>query len=196
MKTEFHPVTADRWSDLETLFGKNGACAGCWCMWWRIRRSVWEKQKGEGNRKALKRLATKGPAPGILAYIEGKPAGWVCVGPRDDFPVLENSRLFKRIDDQKVWSIVCFFTARPYRRTGMTGKLIQAAIRYARTKGARILEAYPVEPKSDKMPDLFAFTGLNSVFRKAGFKEVARRSETRPMLRKELTQRRQDAKKD
>jgi GNAT superfamily N-acetyltransferase len=186
MKMEFYPVTPDRWADLQTLFGKNGACAGCWCMWWRIRRSVWDKQKGEANRKALKKLVSQGSEPGILAYVNGQPAGWVCVGPREDFPVLENSRLFKRIDDQKVWSIVCFFTARPFRRTGMTGKLIDASVRYARKKGARVLEAYPVEPKKDKMPDLFAYTGFSSVFRKAGFHEVIRRSETRPMMRKKL----------
>ena len=186
MKTEFHPVTPDRWPDLELLFGKNGACAGCWCMWWRIRRSTWDKEKGEGNRKSLKKLVKQGSEPGILAYVDGKPAGWICVGPREDFPVLENSRLFKRIDDQKVWSIVCFFTARAFRRTGMTRKLIEAAVKYAREKGARILEAYPVEPKKDKMPDLFAYTGFSSAFLKSGFKEVIRRSETRPMMRKKL----------
>jgi GNAT superfamily N-acetyltransferase len=126
--------------------------------------------------------------------VDGKPAGWVCVGPRDEFPVLENSRLFKPVDDRKVWSIVCFFTARAHRRKGMTGKLIEAAVKYAKKKGARILEAYPVDPKKDKMPDLFAFNGFCSAFKRAGFKEVARRSETRPMMRKELTQSRQDAK--
>ena len=186
MKMEFYPVTPDRWNDLETLFGKNGACGGCWCMWWRIRRPEYEKLKGNGNRKALKKLVTTGREPGILAYIDDKPAGWVCVGPRDDFPVLENSRLFKPIDDQKVWSIVCFFTARPYRRTGMTNKLIAAAVEYAKRKGARILEGYPVDPKSNKMPDLFAYTGFSSAFRKAGFQEVIRRSESRPMMRKKL----------
>jgi GNAT superfamily N-acetyltransferase len=185
-KTEFHPVTADRWSDLETLFGKNGACAGCWCMWWRIRRSVFDKQKGEANRKALKKLVTSNTVPGILAYVDGKPAGWVCVGPRDDFPVLENSRLFKRIDEEPVWSIVCFFVARPYRRSGMTRRLLDEAGKFARQKGARFLEGYPVEPKKEQMPDLFAYTGFSSAFRKAGFQEVIRRSETRPMMRKKL----------
>jgi GNAT superfamily N-acetyltransferase len=185
-KTEFHPVTADRWPDMETLFGKNGACAGCWCMWWRIRRSQFEKQKGEGNRKALKALVKNNSVPGILAYIDGKPVGWVCAGPRDDFPVLDNSRLFKRLDEEPVWSIVCFFVARPYRRSGMTRKLIDAAGKYARQKGARILEAYPVEPQKKNMPDLFAYTGFSSAFRKAGFQEIIRRSETRPMMRKKL----------
>jgi GNAT superfamily N-acetyltransferase len=185
-KTEFYPVTADRWNDLETLFGKNGACAGCWCMWWRIGRAQWNQQKGERNRKALKKLVQSDKIPGILAYVDGNPAAWVSLAPREDFPVLENTRLFQRIDDEPVWSIVCFFTRRPYRRSGMTGKLLQAAIRYARAKGARVLEAYPVEPKKDTVPDLFAYTGFSSVFRKAGFVEVIRRSETRPMMRKIL----------
>ena len=186
MKVTFHPVTADRWPDVELLFGKNGACAGCWCRWWRIRRSVFDQQKGDGNRKALKKLVQKGEEPGILAYVDDRPVGWVCLGPRDIFPVLENSRILKRVDDQPVWSVVCFFTARGFRRKGMTSKLIDEAGKYARSKGARILEAYPVEPKKDKMPDLFAYTGFASVFRKAGFKEVARRSETRPLMRKKL----------
>jgi GNAT superfamily N-acetyltransferase len=185
-KIEFYPVTKDRWQDLETLFGKNGACAGCWCMWWRIGKVQWNQQKGERNRRALQKIVKKGEVPGILGYVDGNPAAWVSIGPRDDFPVLENTRLFKRIDDEPVWSIVCFFTRRGYRRTGMMAKLLKAAISYARKKGARILEAYPVEPKTKAVPDLFAYTGFSSVFKKAGFVEVIRRSETRPMMRKKL----------
>ena len=188
MKTEFHPVTSNRWKDLEKLFGKSGACGGCWCMWFRSARSRWNEQKGEGNKKALKKMIAEGNfVVGMLGYVDGEPAGWVSFGKREEFPAIEKSRLFQPIDNQSVWSVVCFYVARRYRRNGLTEKLLQAAIRLARQNGARIVEAYPIEPKKKEMPDVFAYHGFASIFRKNGFQEVARRSETRPMMRKDLT---------
>lgn len=182
-KLEFHPVTAKRWRDLEKLFGERGACGGCWCMCWRLKRSQFEKQKGAGNKKALKKIVAAGEVPGLLAYAGREPVGWCSVAPREAFPVLENSRILKRVDDQPVWSASCFFVARPYRRQGLSVKLLRAAVAYAKKKGARMVEGYPVEPKKSPMPDVFAWTGLASAFRRAGFKEVLRRSPTRPIMR-------------
>ncbi len=71
-KIECRPLTSDHWPDLETLFGANGACSGCWCMWWRLKRSMWQKQKGAGNRNALKKLTLSEAGPGIIAYIDGR----------------------------------------------------------------------------------------------------------------------------
>ncbi|MFH0931574.1 MAG: GNAT family N-acetyltransferase, partial [Candidatus Zixiibacteriota bacterium] len=113
---KFNTVTPKRWKDLENLFGERGACGGCWCMWWRLSRSQFNKQKGEGNRKALKKIVDSGEIPGILAYADGKPIGWCSVAPREGFPVLERSRILKRIDEKPVWSVVCFFVAKPFRR--------------------------------------------------------------------------------
>ncbi|MCH7766273.1 MAG: GNAT family N-acetyltransferase [Acidobacteria bacterium] len=182
-KLEFHPVTAKRWRDLEKLFGERGACGGCWCMCWRLKRSQFEKQKGAGNKKALKKMVAAGEVPGLLAYAGREPVGWCSVAPREAFPVLENSRILKRVDDQPVWSASCFFVARPYRRQGLSVKLLRAAVAYAKKKGARMVEGYPVEPKRSPMPDVFAWTGLADAFRRAGFKEVLRRSPTRPIMR-------------
>ena len=182
-KLEFHPVTAKRWRDLEKLFGERGACGGCWCMCWRLKRSQFEKQKGAGNKKALKKMVAAGEVPGLLAYAGREPVGWCSVAPREAFPVLENSRILKRVDDQPVWSASCFFVARPYRRQGLSVKLLRAAVAYAKKKGARMVEGYPVEPKKSPMPDVFAWTGLADAFRRAGFKEVLRRSPTRPIMR-------------
>ena len=182
-KLEFHPVTAKRWRDLEKLFGERGACGGCWCMCWRLKRSQFEKQKGAGNKKALKKIVAAGEVPGLLAYAGREPVGWCSVAPREAFPVLENSRILKRVDNQPVWSASCFFVARPYRRQGLSVKLLRAAVAYAKKKGARMVEGYPVEPKKSPMPDVFAWTGLASAFRRAGFKEVLRRSPTRPIMR-------------
>ena len=187
----FHPVTAERWRDLETLFGVNGACGGCWCMWWRLTRSqftIQSEDHGQENRKALKALIDSGQVPGLLAYAEDQAVGWCAVGPRDSFSTLARSRILKRIDDQPVWSIVCFFVAKPFRRKGLTVKLLGAAIEYAREQGAQIVEGYPTEPKKASVPDPFVYTGLVSAFRKAGFVEVLRRSETRPIMRYYVSQ--------
>ena len=180
------PVTPARWGDIEALFGARGACAGCWCMWWRLRRSEWTKGKGEGNRRALRSLVAKGAPTGLVAYAGDEPVGWVAVAPRDDYPGLDRSRTLKPVDDRAVWSVTCFFVTRAHRRRGVSVKLLEAAAREARAHGAECLEGYPVEPKKDSVPDLFVFTGLAGAFRKAGFREVARRSETRPIMRREL----------
>jgi GNAT superfamily N-acetyltransferase len=180
---DFHPLTPGRWKDLEALFGPRGACGGCWCMWWRLKRSQFEKQKGPGNRRALKKIVDSGEIPGLLAYAHGQPIAWCSVGPREAYPVLERSRILKRVDDKPVWSVVCFVVAKPFRRHGISVKLLKAAVEYAKKRGAKIVEGYPVEPKKASMPDVFAYYGFASTFRKAGFAEVARRSETRPIMR-------------
>jgi len=179
----FYPLTADRWADFEQLFGERGACGGCWCMWWRLKRSEFEQQKGEDNRKAMKAIVGSGEVPGILAYSGSVVVGWCSVAPRSSFPVLNRSRVLKKIDESPVWSIVCFFIEKNYRNRGVSIQLLRAAIEYVKERGGTVLEGYPVEPKKDKMPAAFAWTGLASAFKKAGFLEVARRSETRPMMR-------------
>jgi GNAT superfamily N-acetyltransferase len=182
-RLEFYPVTVQRWADFEKLFGERGACGGCWCMFQRITRSEFAKQKGESNKQAMKKLIKSGTMPGILAYVGKEPIAWCSVGPREDFLTIERSRVLKRIDDQPVWSIVCFFVNKQFRRQGLTVKLLKAAVNYARQQGAKIVEGYPVEPKMEKVPDVFAWTGFVSAFQKAGFREVLRRSEIRPMMR-------------
>ena len=180
---EFQPVTPERWQDLETLFGKRGAYGNCWCMWWRMPRSEFDKQAGQEKKQALKTVVASGAVPGILAYTYGQPIAWCSIAPREAFPVLERSRTLKRVDDKPVWSIVCFFIAKPFRRQGLMIKLLRAAIEYAREHGAHIVEGYPVEPKHSNLPDVSSFTGITSAFDEAGFVEVLRRSEHRPIMR-------------
>ena len=186
---EFHPLTPERWKDLETLFGERGACGGCWCMWWRLKRSQFEKQKGQENKKSLKKIVDSGEIPGILAYTNGQPIAWCSVAQRRTYPVLERSRILKRIDDETVWSVVCFFVAKSFRRKRVTVKLLRAAIKYVSEQGSKIVEGYPVEPRKSQMPNAFAWTGLVSAFRKTGFVEVLRRSPTRPIMRYTLRER-------
>ena len=177
------PVTTAQWIDVEKLFGPRGACGGCWCMWWRMKRSDFEKQKGEGNKKSFKKLIENGEIPGLIAYIKDEPAAWCSIAPRENFQALERSRILKRVDDKPVWSIVCFFVSKPYRRMGISQYLIKTAAKYAGKQGAKIVEGYPVDPKKENSPDVFVYTGLFSAFKKAGFSEVCRRSETRPIMR-------------
>ncbi len=179
---QFHPATPDRWNDLETLFGERGACAGCWCMWWRLRRAEWDRQRGEGNRIALKRLVDSGEVPGLLAYAEGRPAGWCSVAPREAFPALDRSRALKRIDAEPVWSVVCFFVARPFRRRGVAVALLRAAAEYARGRGATLLEGYPSNP-GKRVADSWVYMGTTTAFLQVGFVEIARPSATRSIVR-------------
>jgi GNAT superfamily N-acetyltransferase len=121
--------------------------------------------------------------PGIIAYHRKEPVGWCSVGPRTDFIRLENSRIFKPVDDKEVWSITCLFIDKTHRRHGISTQLLKAAVDYAAKKGANIVEGYPFEPKKGKMPDPFVWTGLASAYFEQGFVEVARRSPTRPIVR-------------
>jgi GNAT superfamily N-acetyltransferase len=183
LELEFCPLTSERWKDLERLFGPRGACEGCWCMWWRMPRAEFMKSRGERNRRALKSIVDSGKVAGILAFHQGEPVGWCAVAPREDYPSLERSRLLKRVDDKPVWSVVCFFVAKEFRHRGITVQLLKAAVDYARREGGNIVEGYPKEAKKNRTSDSFVFTGLASAFHKAGFVEVARPSENRPIMR-------------
>jgi GNAT superfamily N-acetyltransferase len=178
------PLVPNRWVDFEHLFGPRGACAGCWCQYWKLSRKDFTAGQGDLNRLAQKGIVTSGQIPGLLAYVDGIPAGWVAVEPRENYPVLNNSRILKPIDDIPVWSVTCFFVAKKYRSQGLTVTLLKAAIDHVAKQGGKVVEGYPVESRAaGKMPPVFVYTGLASAFKQAGFSEVGRRSETRPIMR-------------
>jgi GNAT superfamily N-acetyltransferase len=186
MAYSFEPLTEVRWDALTNLFGNKGACGGCWCMTWRLTSAEYEKQKGERNKIAFQRIVQLGKPAGVLAFHKNQAVGWCAIAPRTEFKKLENSKILKRIDNAEVWSITCFFIKKGYRNQGLSRRLINAAVNYAKQNGAEIVEGYPVEPKKYPIPEIFAFTGLAAAFNKAGFIEVARNSETRPIMRKYL----------
>lgn len=152
-------------------------------MWWRLSASTFERRRGEANREAMRRLVDEGDAPGILAYAGGQPVGWCSIAPREAFPRLERSPVLKRVDDTPVWSIVCLYVARPFRRRGVTEGLVRAALDHARDRGATAVEAYPMEPREKPYPPVAAWTGFASTFLRVGFEEVHRWKATRPILR-------------
>jgi len=178
----FHPLTPDRWGDFETLFGPSGAYGGCWCMWPRLRRKEFDAHSGAENKEAMKGAVDSGEEPGLLAYSGEEPVGWVALAPRERLAHLERSRTLKRVDDRPVWSTVCFVVDKRVRGRGMMTKLLAAAVEQARRHGATIVEGYPVEPKG-ALSGYSGYTGIVSTFRKAGFVEVARRSERQPIMR-------------
>lgn len=186
-EVECYPLTVDRWRDLEQRFGPRGATGGCWCMYWRLPRAQFVAHKGEGTKQAFRHLVESGEIVGLLAYAEGQPVGWCAIAPRESYSVLQRSRILKRIDAMPVWSVVCFFVSKDFRGKGLTPVLLRAAVDYAVQHGAWIIEGYPVAPKTPRIPAAFAWTGLASALRQAGFVEVLRRSETGPIMRYEVS---------
>jgi len=156
-------------------------------MWWRISNKMWKANGNPGNHAAMKALVDSGVQPGLLGYIDGRVASWVSVGPRKDYMRLGSSKLLAPVDDQPVWVIVCFYTLKGMRRSGMMTHMLLAAEEYAKEHGARILEAFPYDtPPAKRFTSLTSFMGVTSVFRKLGFVEVARRTEFHPVMRKIL----------
>jgi GNAT superfamily N-acetyltransferase len=180
---KFRPATGANWSHLETLFGERGACGGCWCMAWRLPPAQWRLQKGTENKKALRRLVSCDPAPGIIGFLGREPVGWCAVAPRTSYPFLGRSRVLAPVDDSLVWSISCLFVAKHHRRKGLSALLLTEAVEFAAGRGAAIVEGYPTQPFSKRAPDPFLWTGTVSAFRAAGFVEAMRRSKTRPIMR-------------
>jgi len=181
----YHPLTPDRWGDFEGLFGLHGAYGGCWCMYWRLKRLDWTRACGEGNKKAMRQLVESDNVPGILLYRADQVVGWCSVAPREDYPSLNRSPIYRRIDEQQVWSIVCFFIRKEFRGQGYLVELIRSAVNYARRNGAKFVEAYPKDSAEHQHP-VNVYMGITSVFLKEGFVEVARRSPKSPILRYQI----------
>lgn len=181
----FHPLTADRWVDLEQLFGpERGATSGCWCQWTRISRPEWDALGRTGRKQRFEAEVREGPPPGLLAYDGGTAVGWCAVAPRAATPKLNRSRIAApaEADIDAVWAITCFYIASSHRRSGLMRPLIEAAVAHAFAHGARAIEACPIEPQRNLIWGE-GFVGIASAFGELGFAEVARRSPTRPLMR-------------
>lgn len=182
MKLKICPLTPELWPALEDLFGRNGACNGCWCMYARI-GGAYRRQPRDKNKTAFRAVVKRGPPPGLLAFDGELAVGWCQLTPREAVPWLDRVWRLRRVDDLPVWSLSCLYVRKGYRRRGVTSALIAAAVKTARRSKAPALEAYPFD--ADVSPSASG-TGYASTFRRAGFKVVARRAPARPIMRHDL----------
>jgi GNAT superfamily N-acetyltransferase len=183
MELVVHPLSPERWHALEDLFGRGGASNGCWCMYW-VLGPGYRKRPRDENRDALRALSAREPPPGLLAFDGDLAVGWCRLTPRADQPWLEH-RFAAPVDDLPVWSLSCFYIRRRYRGHGVASALIEAALRAAKRANAPAVEAYPVDTTVPKATTNL-FTGTAAMFEQAGFRTVARRTPSRPIMRHDL----------
>lgn len=173
---EVHPLTSQRWADMEELFGSAAIPGRCWCMWWRVTQKDAVANRGEGNRRALRARVEAGEVVGLLAYVEGVPAAWCSLGPRSGFGRIARSAALTPVEGaeppQGTWSTVCYFVHRKYRHLGLGHALLRAATEQAAAAGAQAFEGYPVKPRDSRIDTPSAFPGTHSMYEKAGFTEV------------------------
>jgi ribosomal protein S18 acetylase RimI-like enzyme len=186
MKFVTRPLKADNWPDLEAIFNARGCsiARNCWCMYYRKSGAEgWPtKDRSRINRGRLKSLADEGKQVGLIGYQDGVPVGWVSFGPREDFARLARSPVMAPVDDQPVWSIICFVVPSEYRKQGIARQLLDAAVAFCRKKKVKLVEAYPVD-KEGRSADSSMWFGAKSMYDAAGFEEVARRKPERPVVR-------------
>jgi hypothetical protein len=180
-------LSEDTWGDFEAVLGTNGGARGCWCMHWRLSIAEWMEGKGDGNKQAMRNLAQREPAPGVVVYQEDAPVAWCSLGPRTSFPRLERSPVLASIDDEPVCAITCILVHRKHRGSGLLRAILDAVCEYAAAAGHTIAEGYPIEPRDGRRAGSdTAMTGIASAFLDAGFFEVARPRSDRPIMRRTL----------
>jgi GNAT superfamily N-acetyltransferase len=189
-KFTFKEVAPELWDDFEKLFGDNGACGGCWCQSWRIPHGgkIWNETKGAKAKRLTKALFKAGKMTGLLAYDGDKPVAWCSYGPREVFPRIETAKAYQQENCAGVWSINCFFIDKHYRKQGLSGQMLDAALKFLKKRKVKLAEGYPVPlTKAGKeLPATFVWTGPLKIFEQAGFEIVQRVSYSRPLVQKKL----------
>jgi len=185
---EVYPVTSDRWSDLETLFGPQGAFMGCWCAYWRLRHTDFQSSSSVEHKALLKERVESEHPPGLIAYTAGEPVAWVSVEPRDRFAAFEHARVYQPVDDTPVWVVSCFYLREDVRGTGLTTQLLDAVKEHVNRSGGQAVEGYPEDPTDLADSGTPGFMGLAPAFDHAGFEEIARLSNGRPVYRADLVE--------
>ena len=171
VRLDIQPLTPQRWDDLVTLFERPGCSVarGCWCIFYRESgKAVVPKNLSlrEARKRSLKKLVDRGVVPGLLGYRDGQPIGWVSLGPRDEYARLARSPVMKPVDDKPVWSIVCFVVDPKVRHQGVAAALLKGALKWARTNGVTLLEAYPVDRATKSADDAMWFGAKRNVRRR------------------------------
>jgi len=179
LKLQVRPLTPELWPALEDLFGPLGACNGCWCMYWRI-GAAYRKRPRTKNKADFQAVVKKGPSPGLLAFEGDLAVGWCQLTPREVLAHIDHVWRLRRVDEVPVWCVSCFYVRKGYRRRGVSAALLEAAAGYAKRAGGTALEAYPIDRRVSPSS---TSTGFASTFVEAGFKEIARHSPERPIMR-------------
>jgi predicted GNAT family acetyltransferase len=191
MTHDIVPLTPELWPAFEALFGKQGACYGCWCTYFRLPPAARRASDRQSNKDHIRTRIEAGPPPGLLAVKDGVADGWMQIGPRHDVPEWNNAgRASAPIEagdaaDAGVWAISCFFVRTKARGQGLTHALVAGGIEHARRSGARRVEACPIDNSRDSR-SLGLFVGSTRVFEKAGFRPAVTRKAGRPLMRLEL----------
>ena len=187
------PATADRWADLVTVFGTRGDPSWCWCQYFLTTGSSYTGS-AERNRSDLERQVREADVPpGLLAYLDGEPVGWVQLGPRDTFPRVTGHQALRKVVEgrdpgEQVWRTTCFVVRVGHRRQGVARALLEAGMAFAAEHGAAVLEGHPVDVSArDTRPaGAMLYHGTASMFTDAGFTEIGRTTPTRPVVRRRL----------
>lgn len=174
---KFREVDQTNWADFVTFFEGKGCPSYCWCMAWRPLPGDRQRASNADRKKALGALVKHGTPVGILAYAGDQPVGWCSIAPRASYTPLGGEE-YEDVPDDKVWSLVCFFVPRARRGEGIGKQLLAAAIKTARKHGARVVEAYPVDPDSPS----YRFMGFVANFAQAGFSETKRAGKRRHVM--------------
>ncbi len=189
---EITPATAATWPAVDAVMGPSGGDARCWCQFFHQSGKEWE-QRGRGNRELLERQVVDGPPPGLVAHVDGEPAGWVALAPRCTYQRIGRSPIMRpdperdgALDDPDVWAVTCFVIRREHRGAGLMRALLDAAVAHARDHGAHAVEAYPVDTDGETVDSANLYYGVRSVFEDAGFTTVARPRPHRARVRLDL----------
>ncbi|MDW4572207.1 GNAT family N-acetyltransferase [Microbacterium sp. M3] len=173
-------ATPDRFDDAQHALSGGGDGRGCQCQWWMMPNSRWQQTSQQERQTMLRDELAAGPPPALIAYVDGEAVGWVRIGPRTRQVRIGRTRHFathseEPWDDETVWSVSCFVVRKEFRKQGLNARLLAAAIDYARARGARVIEAYPLDPDAGrKIASNELFHGVVATFAQAGFREVAR----------------------
>lgn len=191
------PVGEAAWGDVEQTFGTRGDPATCWCQWFRLTSAQFKQAPVSELRERMHEQTGQHPSPGVLAYLDGEPAGWCAVAPRGAYPLLKGSRIANAANDMDAgtseadasgtvdtWAITCFVVRVGFRKRGVAKMLVKAATEFAAQNGARRVEAFPVDPAARaSMSASEMYHGTVSLFESAGFQLVARPTRTRAVMR-------------
>jgi len=181
------PVTDVPWDDVRTVFGTRGDPSTCWCQYFKVSPEVWKQGDVPAFERALcEQAAESGPGPGMLAYLGDVPVGWCAIEPRTSYSRILNSQIVKEtrepLEAGDVWAVTCFVVRVGYRRRGVGSALLAGAVEHARSNGARVIEAYPMDPRVKKISAADLYHGPLPTFEAAGFETIARPSETRALV--------------